>query len=236
MKRFFLYLLSIATLSFCNKSDQENTSMMNSDPLETNLLSGLTAENLGAFQWMNPPEEVYFKDSSISIVAGAQTDFFNNPENTDVAANAPFLYLNKAGDFVATALVRPDFKDVWNACALMVHIDSLNWIKFAFENSDATGKSIVSVVTKGTSDDANGVVLTEEKEIWLRIIRKNNLFAMHWSKDGQDFKMARLSTLPDVPEVKVGIEVQCPAGEEARHDLLCFSLEGKTIEDLRKGE
>lgn len=67
------------------------------------------------------------------------------------------------GDFVATALVQPDFSSQWNAVALMVHIDDKNWIKFAFENSDATGPSIVSVVTKEVSDDANGMVISQDR-------------------------------------------------------------------------
>ena len=117
----------------------------------------------------------------------------------------------------------------------MVHIDPLNWIKFAFENSDATGKSIVSVVTRGVSDDANGVII-EEDEIWLKIIKKDNLYSMHWSKDGQTFKMARLSRMPAAPTVKIGLEVQCPAGQGAQHELLYFSLEEKTVKDLRKGQ
>jgi uncharacterized protein len=96
------------------------------------------------------------------------SDYFNNPEDKTITASAPFLYLNLEGDFVARALVRPDFSSVWNAAALMVYLDSTNWIKLAFENSDATGKSIVTVVTKADSDDANGVVLEDQEKYGLR--------------------------------------------------------------------
>ncbi|MBW1916293.1 MAG: DUF1349 domain-containing protein, partial [Deltaproteobacteria bacterium] len=117
-----------------------------------------------------------------------------------------------------------------------VHIDSTNWIKLAFENSDATGKSIVSVVTKQVSDDANGPVLSTEDSIWLRIIRKGNTYALHWSKNGKVYKMARISSLPVSQAVKIGMEAQCPSGNGAKHEFLYFSIEQKTVNNLRTGK
>jgi regulation of enolase protein 1 (concanavalin A-like superfamily) len=118
----------------------------------------------------------------------------------------------------------------------MVYIDSTYWAKLAFENSDATGKSIVTVVTKRVSDDANGPILNDETSIWLKLIRKGDIYAMHWSKDGQHFSMARLFTLPHRKAVKVGVAAQCPAGNKATHEILYFSIEPSTVEDLRKGQ
>ena len=117
----------------------------------------------------------------------------------------------------------------------MVYRDSSTWAKLAFEHSDATGPSIVMVVTKEVSDDANGPILNEESSIWLRLIRKGDLYAMHWSKNGRDFKMARLFALPTQGAVKVGIAAQCPAGEAARHSFLYLSIDHRTVGDLRKG-
>ena len=200
--------------------------------LPNNLLETLHPQDLKGFQWMNSPSSFALEKGALSIEAARGSDFFNNLE---VTGNAPLLYREMSGDFVATLLVQPNFQDVWNAGALMVHIDSSHWIKFAFENSDATGKSIVSVVTKGSSDDANGVRLPHRDNIWLRIIKKGNLYALHWSEDGSNFKMARLCSLPETVRVKIGIEAQCPAGAAAWHKFLFFSLEEKTVDDLRTG-
>ncbi len=201
-----------------------------------NLLADMSPQGLNGFRWMNKPENLQISGNSIQVTAGKETDFFNNPEDLTIAATAPLLYREAAGDFVATALVQPDFSSVWNAAALIVHIDSANWIKFAFENSDATGPGIVSVVTKGVSDDANGPVLDGREAIWLRIIRKGDIYALHWSEDGREFKMARLSSLPGNGVVKIGMEAQSPTGETAKHTFLYFSLEERTVGDLRKGE
>ena len=198
-----------------------------------NLLSNAFIED---FQWMNKPQDYDMVDNTISIKAMKGTDYFNNPEDGSITATAPFYYQQVEGDFVATALVEPDFGAMWNACALMVHIDSSHWIKFAFENSDATGKSIVTVVTREVSDDANGVLLSDHKKVWLKMVRKGDNYAMHWSIDGEGYKMARLSSLPSPPIVKVGLEAQSPVGDLANHQWLYFNIEKKTVKDLRKGE
>ena len=157
-------------------------------------------------------------------------------KTTQKLATAPVLFKEMTGNFVAEALVRPDFSSTWNAVALMVHIDNDNWIKFAFENSDATGKSIVTVVTKNVSDDANGVILKSVEQVWLKLIRKGNIYSMLWSNDGKDYKMARLTSLPEADSVKIGVEAQCPVGESAMHEILHFGVVETTVEDLRKGE
>ena len=227
--------LILFSLLSCNTTEHEPSSKPNELP-PNNLLAGLSGQNLGNLQWMNKPESFEAENGTLTIVAEKETDFFNNPVDSSVTATAPFLFRALKGDFIARALVRPDFSSLWNAVALMVYIDESNWIKFAFENSDATGKSIVSVVTRGVSDDANGVVLSDQDQIWLKLIRKGNIYSMLWSLDGKKFKMTRLSTLPAAESVKIGIEAQSPVGEPANHKIDYFELIEVTIKDLRKGE
>lgn len=203
---------------------------------DDNLLAKMSLQNLNGFRWMNSPAGLQASGNSIRVTAGEGSDFFNNPEDGKITATAPLLYREVACDFVATALVQPDFSSVWNAAALMVHIDSARWIKFAFENSDATGPGIVSVVTNGASDDANGPILAGRRAVWLRIIRKGGIYALHWSENGSDFKMARLSSLPSEGAVKIGMEAQSPVGKSATHSFLYFSLEERAVKDLRKGQ
>ena len=200
------------------------------------MLANITIGNLGDFKWLNEPKSFQIENGTLKVVAKKETDFFNNPEDMEKVSTAPLLFKEINGDFVAKALVRPDFTSLWNAVALMVHIDNDNWIKFAFENSDATGKSIVSVVTKNVSDDANGVILNDQDQIWLKLVRKGNIFSMLWSINGRDFKMARLSAMPKIDSVKIGIEFQSPVGESAAHRIEYFEIEKITVKDLRKGE
>lgn len=202
----------------------------------SNQLLQISQLNQSEFKWMNMPKEFDISEGVLSIQAVPKTDFFIDPENKEATATAPYLYREIRGDFVATTLVKPDFKDQWNAAALLMMIDKSHWIKFAFENSDATGKSVVSVVTRRVSDDANGAILNDVDQLWLRIIRKGNLFAMHWSLDGKNFKMGRLAAMPEAKTIKIGMEAQSPLGNTAHHQFLYFNLESKTVKDLRKGE
>ncbi|WP_165395286.1 DUF1349 domain-containing protein [Flagellimonas allohymeniacidonis] len=224
----------VFTIFSCNTKDYKA-------PAETSEMKQLMEpnfkpENLATFKWMNTPKSFEIVNGTLKVVAGKGTDFFNNPEDNSITSSAPFLFQEVQGDFVTKALVRPDFSSLWNAIALMVHIDNNNWIKFAFENSDATGKSIVTVVTKNVSDDANGVILHNQDEVWLKLIRKGNIYSMLWSIDGKNFKMARLSTLPQADSIKIGIEVQSPVGESATHEIDFFDITKTTVKDLRKGE
>jgi regulation of enolase protein 1 (concanavalin A-like superfamily) len=235
LHKSLLSLLLLLILCGCSREAPETPPDERTLP-EGNLLDAQSNENLGAFQWMFEPSTYQLDGGQLRIVAEKETDFFNNPEDGSITASAPLLYREVSGDFVAKAWVRPDFSSMWNAVALMVHVDSTHWIKFAFENSDATGKSIVSVVTRGVSDDANGVVLEDQEAIWLKLIRKDDIYAMHWSLDDETYHMTRLTTLPPTDTVKIGIEAQCPVGPSATHEIRYFGLEQKTMEDLRKGE
>jgi regulation of enolase protein 1 (concanavalin A-like superfamily) len=227
--RDIFYSIFIGSLLLCCDSDKSRTP----SGIASNSIHNMSDEIISELEWLNEAESFQIMDSSLSVTVTKGSDFFNSPEDNSIVASAPFLYRSIKGDFVAKVLVQPDFNSQWNAVALMVHCDSLNWIKLAFENSDATGPGIVTVVTKGTSDDANGVILNKQTQIWLAIVRKNNIYSMHWSKDGKSYKMARLTSLPELNEVKIGIEVQSPVGDEATHTIHFFETKERTVKNLR---
>ncbi|WP_435623587.1 DUF1349 domain-containing protein [Flagellimonas sp.] len=235
-KIIFVAVLLAALTCCTEKEKQEKSSVTQKGFTQNNKLTTISKENLSDFQWLNKPLSFEVEDGVLKVVAEKGTDFFNNPEDKSKTLSAPLLFQAIEGDFIAKARVQPDFTSLWNAVALMVHIDNDNWIKFAFENSDATGRSIVSVVTKNLSDDANGVVLKDEDSIWLKIVRKDNIYSMLWSKNGKDFKMARLTTMKSADSVKIGIEFQSPVGDSAKHQVDYFEIEKTTVQDLRKGE
>lgn len=204
--------------------------------LNENMLLSLDKSGPPQLSWMNKPENFSLTEGHLKIEARKGTDFFIDPESGEVTATAPYLYKELEGDFVAELKLRPDFTSQWNAGAIFMMIDESNWIKFAYENSDATGKSIVSVVTRDVSDDANGVVLNDQEELWLKMIRKGDIYSMLWSLDGIEYKMCRLAAMKESVTVKIGLEAQCPVGETAVHDFLYFGVESKTVKNLRKGE
>lgn len=194
--------------------------------------------DLQNWKWFNESQIIHEGDEVV-IYAPAKTDWFNNPvpENgllSAPVANAPFFYTEVTGDFVFRAKVRPNFKSVYDACALMVIQDEKLWTKAAFEKSDFGTTAAVCVVTNGISDDANGCNIAQD-EVWLQIVRVGDVFCTHYSLDGERFDMVRLFHLPVEKTVKVGIEAQSPAGDGGLRFYSDISLENRTVKNLRAG-
>ena len=240
-----LLAVIIATMSFavlvissCNQNDKKQKTKETPDKslLPDNLLIDMNESDLKGFQWENTPAEFTIDNGSLMVRVGKGTDYFISPEDGKATSTAPVLYRHMAGDFVAIAKVQPDLSELWSAGAIMVLVNETNWIKFGFENSDATGPSIVSVTTRELSDDANGAILNGIDEVWLKLARKGHNYGMYWSLDGENYQMARLSAMPAIDSVKVGIEAQSPVGEEAVHKFEYFSVKAETVNDIRAGE
>ena len=190
------------------------------------------------WKWLNASRIIH-EGGEVVIHAPAKTDWFNNPVPQDgvlsaPVANAPFFYTEVTGDFVFRAKVRPNFKSVYDACALMVIQDEKLWTKAAFEKSDFGTTAAVCVVTNGVSDDANGCNIAQD-EVWLQIVRVGDVFCTHYSLDGEKFDMVRLFHLPVEKTVKVGIEAQSPAGEGGLRFYSDITLENRTVKNLRAG-
>ena len=190
------------------------------------------------WKWLNESRIIH-DGGEVVIHAPAKTDWFNNPVPQDgvlsaPVANAPFFYTEVTGDFVFRAKVRPNFKSVYDACALMVIQDEKLWTKAAFEKSDFGTTAAVCLVTNGVSDDANGCNIAQD-EVWLQIVRVGDVFCTHYSLDGETFYMVRLFHLPVEKTVKVGIEAQSPAGEGGLRFYSDITLENRTVKNLRAG-
>jgi len=187
-------------------------------------------------KWLNE-SEIIEKDNLIQIVAPEKTDFFINPESGDIKNNAPFLYADIEGDFVLRAKVGVDFISKYDGAALFI-MDSENdkaWAKLCYEYTDFNTYAVVSVVTNGLSDDANGVNLTENS-VWLQIGRKGHAFSMHYSTDGQTYYMVRVFNMKMKNTLKVGLVSQSPTGKGLISDFSHIELEKMTMKNIRLGK
>ena len=199
-----------------------------------NRLNELSGNTPVDFQWLNPSTFVSLPDGGIRIKAPAKCDFFKDPAGQHVMASAPYLFLEVEGDFTAKVHVSHAFQSVWDAAAIMTWSDPDNWAKLCFEATDFGTQAIVSVVTKGVSDDANGVNY-HWSNVWLQIVRKGNLFGMHYGPDGVHWNMVRYFSM-DVPaKVRIGLVAQCPGGDGAELDFAAFHLDDTTVKDVRAG-
>jgi len=177
------------------------------------------------------------------IVADAppHTDLYVNPAgvesaDADTLLNAATLLGNPPpGDFQLRARVNVEFASQFDAGVLLLWIDERNWAKFCFEYAPSSQPMVVSVVTRGLSDDANAFVV-DDRTIWLRVSRVDGVYAYHASTDAQTWELIRVFSLSDNPaDHRLGFEAQSPTGDGCRvtFDQLGFTQERLT--DLRDG-
>ena len=183
------------------------------------------------FKWMNE-SQITKNGDRIELLAPKNSDFIclGNHE----VMNAPFYYTEIKGNFVIKSKVSLDFKDTYDSATLMIMKDSKIWAKACFELTDFGTHAVVSVVTNGQSDDANGCNI-EENSVWLQACRVGELFAFHYSIDGEHFYMMRCFHLPVDETLKVGIVGQAPTGDGGMRIFENLTIEQKTVEKIRKG-
>lgn len=186
-------------------------------------------------RWLAPPVSWHAEGSTLSVVAGGRTDWFVDPSGArEPALNGAALVGDAPGDYLFSARVRVRFEATFDAGVLMVHAGERTWAKLCFEYSPAKEPMVVSVVTRGTSDDANGFVVGGD-EVWLRIARLERAFAFHASVDGRDWSLVRHFTLGDDVEPAVGFEAQSPTGEGCAVTFEEIRFAAGRLRDIRDG-
>jgi regulation of enolase protein 1 (concanavalin A-like superfamily) len=203
-----------------------------------NLLENFSSEKMAraGLIWDHAPVKwEALPGSGLRVYAPEKSDYFQDPGGVTKKDAAPYLWLNASGNFVARAQVRaPQSTLHWDAGAIMARQDALHWVKVCYERTDWGVMAAVSVVTNGTSDDANGVELSLP-QVWLQVHRTGDVFGLHYSVDGQTWRMVRLLRLAMPTSIKVGLVAQCPGGPGVAIDFLSFSVEPRTVKDLRAG-
>jgi uncharacterized protein len=178
--------------------------------------------------WSAPPRE------PIALAAGPRTDLFSDPGGGEPVLNAPMLLGATEGDFVLSARVRADLRATFDAGALVLHAGDATWAKLALERSPQGEAMIVSVVTRGISDDANGAVVAGDS-VWLRVARIGGACALHASADGARWDLVRHFALGGSAGLAAGFLAQSPTGDgcTATFDEIAFAA--RTLADLRDG-
>ena len=197
--------------------------------------------DMSGFRWLKEQSQITIEGDKITIIAPPQSDFFNGATDNneegflpDALSNAPFYHTEIEGDLVMRAKVSHAFTDVYDSASLMVMKDLSCWAKCCYEHTDFDTHAVVSVVTKGDSDDCNGCDL-EGNSVWLQVCRVGNDFAFHYSKDGEHFYMMRQFHLPVGPVIKVGLLAQAPKGNGGERIYEHLTIEKKTVKNIRAG-
>jgi regulation of enolase protein 1 (concanavalin A-like superfamily) len=167
----------------------------------------------GTLSWQNAPASWHFENDSkvLTISSGAKTDWFVDPFDGTVAKNAPILLFNPNADYVLSAKVAVNFATKWDAGALMLWGDEHHWAKLSFELSPDSVPTLVTVVTRGLSDDCNSKELKSDS-VYLRIAKSGKTYVLYFSEDGREWQILRTFSLDTELPVRAGFEAQSPAG------------------------
>lgn len=187
------------------------------------------------------PDTWRHAEGVISADAAPRTDFFNDPAQPpkiSASTTEPVRLLGlPEGDFQLAARVTVDFHSMFDAGVLFVYVDEKHWAKLCLEFTPQKNPSVVTVVTRGESDDANAFELSENS-VWLRVSRIDNTFAFHASTDRTWWRMVRyfaLSGSPAEAPVQVGFLAQSPTGEGCRVTFDEIEFRSSAPTDLRDG-
>jgi regulation of enolase protein 1 (concanavalin A-like superfamily) len=186
-------------------------------------------------RWLAPPARWSSADgAALTIVAGACTDLFVDPQGGTETLNAPSLVGDTSGDFMLSARVTVDFAATYDAGVLLLYAHERAWAKLCFEYSPQHQPMVVSVVTRGVSDDCNSFVV-DGNQVWLRIARMGPAFAFHASTDGRYWQLVRHFALDTGEAIATGFLAQSPTGDGCAASFDAMRYTAERLAELRTG-
>jgi regulation of enolase protein 1 (concanavalin A-like superfamily) len=189
-----------------------------------------------ALQWRGTPQQWAFDaDNGLTITAGQRTDWFIDPQGAKAVGNAPALLFNENAPCLLSAYVTADSAATFDAGVLTVFQKDDVWAKICLELSPQGQMMIVSVVTKGVSDDCNSMTVPG-KSAWLRIAKLETAYAFHYSPDGRVWSLIRHFALSGSPEVKMGFLAQSPTGDSLTAHFKHIAYRQQRLAEIRSGE
>jgi regulation of enolase protein 1 (concanavalin A-like superfamily) len=187
-------------------------------------------------RWLGEPAGARLKPERIELTAGATTDWFVDPGGGSAPiVNAPALVGSPSGDFLLSACVEVQFASAFDAGALVLFVHERLWAKLCFECSPHGERMVVSVVTRGVSDDCNSFVVDADR-VWLRVSRIGSALAFHASTDGALWRLVRYFALRNEQALLlVGFEAQSPLGTGCTASFTSLAYDAQTLLDIRSG-
>jgi regulation of enolase protein 1 (concanavalin A-like superfamily) len=187
-------------------------------------------------RWLREPQSWSVPEgASLLMTAGPRTDWFIDPQLTaEPRLNAPALVADRSGDFLLSARVTVDFAATYDAGVLALYSSDRVWAKLCFEFSPQREPMVVSVVTRGVSDDCNSLVI-DDASVWLRVAGVGPAFAFHASTDGSSWSFIRHFALDAGGEPSVGFAAQSPTGDGCAVTFERIAYEATRLADLRSG-
>jgi len=173
-------------------------------------------------------------DNVLTISAGAKTDWFLDPGGSVNILNAPALFTQVQQPCMLKTLVSSNASAMFDAAVLAVYQADDYWAKLCFELSPQNQLTIVSVVTKGTSDDCNSVPISGNS-VYLRLSVLEKAYAFHYSLNDKTWNLVRYFSLGERQNLEIGFLSQSPTGEGCTASFSEIAFIPQKLSDLRSG-
>jgi regulation of enolase protein 1 (concanavalin A-like superfamily) len=175
-------------------------------------------------------------ENSLTITAGEKTDWFTDPTGVFISDNAPSaLFEPPDANFILSAKVTVEFASAFDAGVLQLRAGEGLWAKLCFEYSPQWQPMVVSVVTRGISDDCNSAPI-DGPHAYLRLAHTPQTTAFHYSHDGRYWHFVRYFTMGKLDAVQVGFSAQSPTGSKCTATFSEISYRSGALKDNRNGE
>ena len=189
----------------------------------------------GPLIWQHPPVDWKIDGgNTLSITGGKGTDWFVSPMGDGRSDNSSRLLFKPADDFVLSAKVDVGFRSQWDAGVLVLYVNDELWAKLCFEMTVEKHPAIVSVVTKGLSDDNNSIAI-EGNSVYLKMAKAGQAIFFYASQDGKKWSIIRAFSLGVKPDLQVGFSSQSPVGAGCTSVFTDIHYQAKKV-DLWSGQ
>jgi len=188
----------------------------------------------GTLTWQNAPRAWNIdRKNVLTISSNPKTDWFVDPFDGTVAKTAPILLFTPGPDYVLSARVAVQFTTKWDAGALMLWGDDHHWAKLSYEFSPDQKPTLVTVVTRGLSDDCNSLSLAGDS-VYLRMAKSGNTYVFYFATDGKNWQILRTFSLDTDLPIRAGFESQSPEGSGAVAKFSAITYDPHRIGNIYK--
>lgn len=173
-------------------------------------LSGLPSN----FMLQNEPAKWGVKDGILALAAGKNTDWFVWPGGGYAADTAPRLVFKTAADFVLDTKVEVKSGATYDAGCIVLYETASVWAKLCLEAQADRRLDVISVVTRGVSDDVTSFAV-DGTSIHLKIAKADGVIFFYASEDGIAWSIVRKFRLETDGGLLAGFSAQSPDGKGA---------------------
>ncbi len=190
-----------------------------------------------ALQWQGKPAAFSVQsDNAFTMTAGKGTDLYATIDGSFYANNVPKLLFTPDKDFIFSARLRPDFKNVYDAGAILIYSDSSNWAKVIVEKLD-DGSTFIgsSVVDNRITDDSYHQSLPAA-DVHVKLARAGKVYCFYYSTDGQTWKLLRTFSFKRPQGMRIGFYAQSPKGDALSLQVSDIRYRGVAFKNYATGE